>query len=613
MHTRLLVVLAALLLLVSAGLPAQSKNFPVDELRPGMVGVGRTVFEGDKLEEFKVTILGVLRNSIGPRRDLILARLEGGPLAKTGVIAGMSGSPVYIDGRLVGAVSYSLGQFATEPIAGITPIAEMIDAATLPARPRQTARVDLPVPFTSDTLRASLKQAFSWVRPFADSPADVQVFGDSSLNPGIGALLRPIATPLSMGGFDASVFDPVMSAFQGQGFVPVMAGAAQATQPIAATRPAALKPGDPIGVLLMSGDLEIGATGTVTEVDGDKVYAFGHPFYGLGPTQFPMTRAYVHALLPSLQNSMKIASTGEVIGTVSQDRATAIAGTLGKGPALIPINLLLKSERGTNKQFKIAMVNDQLFTPLLAYLSILNTLQSYERQNGVASYAVKGTATVKKYGNLTFEDLFSGEQPSASASAYVVAPLNFLLRNSFEDVEVESLNLEIDASELARSATLERVWIDGVRPKPGATVDLKVLLRSYRGIETTRTLPIQIPPQARGSISVMVSDATRLSQFEARELQVQPTQTRGVPQMLQVLNSARRNNRLYVRLVTRDGGAVVKGESLSALPPSVLAVMESDRDGGSFRPLQSALLGEWEIPSDEAVTGSRTLTIPLQD
>src|SRR6188768_3078075 len=522
MHMRTLAVLGALLVLISTGLPAQSKQFPIEELRPGMVAVGRTVFAGDKLEEFKVEIIGVLRNSIGPRRDLILARLEGGPLAKTGVIAGMSGSPVYIDGRLVGAVSYSLGQFATEPIAGITPIAEMIDAATLPAPRRQSARVDLPIPFTTDGLRASLKQAFSWVRPFADSPSDVQVFGNSSLNPGIGAMLRPIATPLAVGGFDTSVIDPVMNAFRDQGFAPVMAGAAQGTQPVAATTPAPLKPGDPLGVLLMSGDLEIGATGTVTEVDGDKVYAFGHPFYGLGPTQFPMTRAYVHALLPSLQNSMKIASTGEVIGTVSQDRATTIAGTLGKGPTLIPINLLLKSERGTSKQFRMAMVNDQLFTPLLAYLSILNTLQSYERQNGVASYAVKGTASLKKYGQLTFEDLFSGEQPSASASAYVVAPLNFLLRNSFEDIEIEGLNLEIDASEQPRSATLERVWIDGARAKPGATVNLKVLLRSFRGEETTKTLPIQIPPQARGSISVMVSDATRLSQFEARELQVQP-------------------------------------------------------------------------------------------
>src|SRR3954447_6523132 len=216
MNIRTAAAALALTVLCWIPAPAVSQLMPLDEIKPGMTGIGRTVFEGSDLQEFKASIVGVLRNIQGPNRNLILARLEGGPLAKTGVVAGMSGSPVYIDGRLVGAVSYSLGQFATEPIAGITPIAEMIDAATLPARPRQTARVDLPVPFTSDTLRASLKQAFSWVRPFADSPADVQVFGDSSVNPGIGALLRPIATPLSMGGFDASVFDPVMSAFQGQ-------------------------------------------------------------------------------------------------------------------------------------------------------------------------------------------------------------------------------------------------------------------------------------------------------------------------------------------------------------------------------------------------------------
>ena len=474
---RNLTALAALMLFLAAGVPAQSRVFPVDELRPGMVGVGRTVFEGDKLEDFKVHIIGVLRNVIGPRRDLILARLEGGPLANAGVIAGMSGSPVYIDGRLVGAVSYSLGQFSKEPIAGITPIAEMTADATLPAVRRQVARVDLPNPLTPESLQASLRQAFAWARPFADNPADVQVLGDVSA--GISTMLRPIATPLTLGGFDASVISPVAAVFRDQGFVPVMAGAAQITQTARSSAAARLRPGDPIGVALMSGDLELGATGTVTEVDGDRVYAFGHPFYGLGPTQFPMTRAYVHAILPSLQSSMKIASTGEVIGTVSQDRATTIAGTLGGGPAMIPIKITLNNaERGLKKTFSMAMVNDELFTPLLAYLSILNTLTSYERQNGVGTYALRGSASIKNHGAIAFEDLFTGDQPSAGAAASVVAPINFLLRNAFEGIEFEGLNLEIEASEQPRSATLERVWIDGTRTRPGTTIDLKVLLRT---------------------------------------------------------------------------------------------------------------------------------------
>jgi hypothetical protein len=611
MTIRALAALLALVVLVTARVPAQTTSFPVDELRIGMVGVGRTVFEGDRLEEFKVHILGVLRNVIGTRRNLILARLEGGPLANTGVIAGMSGSPVYIDGRLVGAVSYSLGQFSKEPIAGITPIDEMIADATLPDPRLRAARVELPMPITQEGLQGSLRQAFTWARPFAASATDVQVLGNPSINAGIGTMLRPIATPLGMGGFDAAVIDPIASVFREQGFVPVMAGALQAgVQAPRATQP--LRPGDPIGVTLMSGDMELGATGTVTEVAGNRVYAFGHPFYGLGPTQFPMTRAYVHTVLPSLASSLKIASTGDVIGIVQQDRATTIAGTLGPGPTLIPITLSLTSVRGTRKTFTMQMVNDQLFTPLLAYLSVFNTLGSYERQNGAASYTVKGTAAVKGRGTLNFEDLFSGDSPSVAAAASIVGPVNILMRNSFEDIELEGLTLDIEASEQSRSATLERVWIDGNRPKPGATVDVKMLLRTYRGDEFTRTLPVQIPANARGSVSVMVSDATRLSQWEARELQLQPLQSRDLPQMLRVLNSARKNNRLYIRLLGRDGGAVVKGEPLAALPPSVLAVMEADRSGGSFRPLDNAVLGEWEIQTDLAVNGSRTLTLPLE-
>jgi hypothetical protein len=612
MPKRFLACVFALLFLAAAGVPAQQNGrFPVDDLKPGMVGVGRTVFEGDRLDEFKVHILGVLRNVIGPRRDLIVARLEGGPLAHTGVIAGMSGSPVYIDGRLVGAVSYSLGQFSKEPIAGITPIEEMIEAATFSAPRAAAARVALQLPITPEGMRASLRQAFSWTRPFADSPSDVQVFGSAGINAGLGTMLRPIATPITLGGFEPDVIDPLVAAFRDQGFMPMAAAAGQASNGTQAATP--LRPGDPVGVGLMSGDMSLGATGTVTDVVGNRVYAFGHPFYGLGPTQFPMTRAYVVTLLPSLANSMKLASTGEVIGTVQQDRATTIAGTLGPGPATIPLRINLTSDRGTKKTFNMQMVNDQLFTPLLAYVSIANVLTSYERQNGAASYVVRGSAAVKGHTPIAFEDLFTGDQGTQGAATYVVGPINVLLRNAFEEVEFERLELNIDASEQPRSATIERVWVDGNRVRPGSRVDLKVLLRTYRGEELTRTVPVDIPPNARGSVSVMVADGTRLSQWEARELAVQPLQTRDLQQMIRVLNNARKNNRLYVRLLGRDQGAVVKGESLSSLPPSVMGVLESDRNGGSFRPLQNAVLGEWDITTDHAVSGTRTLTLPIDE
>ena len=249
----------------------------------------------------------------------------------------------------------------------------------------------------------------------------------------------------------------------------------------------------------------------------------------------------------------------------------------------------------------------------MAYLSILSTLNSYERQNGVASYTVRGTAALKGRDSVEFEDLFTGDQPSLGAAAYVVAPINVLLRNAFEDVELERLDLQIEASEQPRTATLERVWVDGRRPAPGSTVELKMLIRTYRGEEVKRALPVEIPARARGTVSIMVADGTRLSQWEARELHIQPLQARGLPQMIRVLNDTRKHNRLYVRLLGRDNGAVVAGEALSSLPSSVIAVLESDRNGGSFRPLRSAVLGEWDIATDHVVTGTRTLTLAIEE
>lgn len=598
--------------LVAVSLPAATSLMPIDEIRAGMVGEGRTVWTGARVDTFKVQILGVLRNVIGPQRNLILAKLEGGPLADAGVMAGMSGSPVYIDGRLIGAVSYSLGTFSKEPIAGITPIGEMTEAAPLaPRRPSVNARAQLQLPMTRESAARALRDAFQWARPFADQPADVQILGGGaggrSIDGQIATLLRPIATPLVMGGFRPDVADILSGAFRDYGFVPIVGGTASNLD-AAETSTGPLQPGDAIGINLITGDLSLGAAGTVTHVDGDRVYAFGHPFYNLGPTQFPMTRAYVHTILPSLFTSMKISTNGEVIGTIQQDRATTVAGTLGKGPALIPINVRLESERGLKKAFKFSVVDDQLFTPLLTYMSILNTLVQYEREYGQATLSVKGKATVKKHEEISFEDIFTGDAPSIGAATYIAAPISFLLGNDFEPVEIEGLDLSITSSEQQRIATLERVWVDAVRPRPGRTVPLKVLLRTYRGEEITRTLPIDIPANASGSLSILVSDGSRLSQWEQREVH-QPLQPHGVPQMIRALNKARKNNRLYIRLVSTDAGAVVNGEYLSSLPSSVLAVLEADRNGGSFIPLRNATLGEWELPTDHAVSGSRLLTI----
>ena len=589
---------------------------PVGEIKVGMVGIGRTVFEGSELQEFKAHILGVLHNVQGPKRDLILARLEGGPLAKTGVAAGMSGSPVYIDGRLIGAVSYSIGAFPTEAIAGITPIAEMKDATAMTRRvPARQARIELPI--TREGLIAALSATSARLAPFANRPADVQVLGMSAAaGAQLGAMLRPISTPLVMSGFEPGSADILAAAFGAAGFTPVIGGATGGQGgPELKTLTGALREGDAIGVSLVGGDLEMGATGTITHIDGDRLYAFGHPFFGLGPSQFPMTRAYVYAMLPSLMSSFKISSMGDVIGTMQQDRATAISGTLGKGPAVIPMAVTLQSTRedgGTAKRsFTFTIANDQLFTPLLTYVALANTLSAYERQFGAATFSVKSRAQIKGHGDLTLEDVFTGDNATLGASTAVAGPITMLLGNDREPITLNGLDVSIEASESSRTVTIERVWLDEVRPRAGRTVPLKVLTRSYRGEEKISTVPIEIPANVSGPLSLLVTDGRQLNAMEQRDLR-RSLQPQSVAQMIRVLNDTRRNNRIYIRLLNGRPGAVVNGEALTALPPSVLSVLEADSNGGSYTPIRSAAVGEWELPMDSAVTGSRVLAIDVE-
>jgi hypothetical protein len=609
MKIRVFLTAAAIAAFGWVQLPAAPALMPIEDVKAGMVGTGRTIFEGAELKDFKVHILGVLKNVQAPQRNLILARLEGGPLAETGVIAGMSGSPVYIDGRLVGAVSYSIGSFPKEPIAGITPIGEMIDATSSKSERRAIAagnRIDLPV--TPEHLAASVRAAYARVAAFADRPADVQAFGlPASAGAQMGALLRPIATPLVMSGMSSATSDLAATMFRDAGFTPMLSGGSGAD---AAPSTAPLRPGDPIGVSLLGGDSEMGATGTITHIDGDKLYAFGHPFFNVGPSAFPMTRATVYATLSSLMSSFKIATMGEVVGTMQQDRATAISGTLGKGPAVIPIKVTLESAHGGTRTFNYTVVNDQIFTPLLTYVALFNTLGNYERNFGAMTYTVKGHASVDKHEDLTFEDIFTGDNPIPNASAYVAGPITMLLANDLEPVNVKSVDLTISTSEESRAASIERVWLDEVRPRAGKTVAVKVLTRSYRGADKISTIPIDIPANAAGQLTVMVTDGRQLNLIEQRELRrsVQPT---SVGQMIKLLNETHRNNRLYVRLLAGTPGAVVNGEAMTSLPPSVLSVLEGDRSGGNFAPIRSAALGEWELPMDSAISGTRVLTIDL--
>ena len=584
-------------------------RMPLSEVRPGMTGVGLTVFEGTQREEFGVHILGILENVMGPRRNIIVAHLEGGPLEETGVIQGMSGSPVYIDDRLVGAVAYALGAFAKEPIAGITPIAEMVEADGAPDHMARHQGTPLQLPVTQDSLRNLVRDAFRRVRPFADQPSDVRAFGLEPVEAArLGTLLHPIATPIALSGFVSEIHNLWASAFNGGGFVTTIAGRTA----IQDNEEEILRPGDAIGVSLVRGDLSIAGTGTVTMVDDSRVYAFGHPFYNLGPVSFPMTRASIATVLPSLAISSKIAAIGEVVGTIDQDRSTGVFGTLGPGPQLIPVRISLESaDRNLRQTFEFEIVEDTLFTPLLTYTGILNTLFSWTRQIGATTYTIDGTAHLQNHADITVNDIYTGTTAPIDAATAFMAPLSTLFENDFERVVLEAIDITIVSIEEPRTATLERAWLDVDHPKAGDTVPLKVLTRTYRGATRVETVMVDLPAHAVGSLELLVSDATQLTQRE-RQQGLALRNAENLDQIIKALNDVRRNNRLYIKLLSPSAGAIVRGKTLPSLPPSVLAVLEGDRRSGDLVRLRQATLGEWQIQTDYVVSGSRLLTINVE-
>jgi len=598
------------------GMPlvAREAVMPVADVRPGMVGVGRTVFRGATIDEFTVRIIGTLKSVVAPQRDLILARLEGGPLADTGVIAGMSGSPVYIDGKLLGAVSYQLGQFPKEAIAGITPIGEMTDATALTtARALRPVALSLHHAVPASELLALWRTDLGPARAFGAAAADVMAsLMSADLPRPIATDLRPIAVPLVVGGFADGMLERLVPALAGSGFVATHASTSQPRPPkqtVSATAPA-LAPGDAIGVALMSGDFSMGATGTVTHVDGDLVYAFGHPLYNLGPTAFPMTRATVIAVLPSLATSSKLAGLGAVVGTISQDRATAIAGRLGAAPALVPVQVTLTSGRAPTRTFRFSVVNDQLFTPLLTYLAVANVLTSYERQTGAATYVVRGDARISGQPPIRFDDVFVGDQGAANASAYVAGPLTALYRNATERFTIDGITLAIEADEQTRTAEIERVWVDDSTVRPGRPAQVHVQVRTFRGDTQRLDQAIDIPSNASGTLQLLVTDGPRLGQQEAREGR-RGGELQSVSQIVRAANRGRHGDRLYLRLSSPAPGAVIDGEPMPGLPASVAAVIDADRLTGGSTSLRSVPRGEWELVVPFAVSGSRQLTLTV--
>ncbi|MBV9396513.1 MAG: hypothetical protein JO062_00940 [Bryobacterales bacterium] len=554
---------------VAAALHAAPAIFPLKDIRPGQKGIGRTVFSGSKVEDFQVEVLGVLEN-IGPRQSVILARLSGGPLAETGVMQGMSGSPVYIDGKLVGAVALGFPQ-AKEAIAGIRPIEDML-------------RIE------PDTKNIRL----------AATPRQKYLTGDLRL--------EEIATPVSFSGFSASTLEHFASQLRDLGMDPRQGVSGGGNPPDRLGDPKKLEPGSMISVQLLSGDMSVSADGTITAIDGDRVYAFGHRFLSSGFTEMPFARAEVLALLPNLASSFKISQAKEWMGAITQDRDTAISGLTGRRAAMSPMEI-----RVGNNTYHMSVVQDRVMTPLVAQMAVFSAIDSTERAVGAATYAIRGRADFDG-GSVKLDNIYSGDvNVAALASIGTAAPLSYALGSGFDAFRLKDISLEVVP--LSTRNQLQIADLAGPRhASPGDDVDLTLVLSGENGSESVKKTHYKIPVGApTGPLYVTVSDATAANLVDVQNAMASPA--RSPAQVLGLLNGLRSNTNAYVRVWRAEPNYAIDGRELPGLPASMAIVLGKTQTGAqNLLAARGAKVAEIEIPAGEnVVSGSKTIQIEVKE
>ena len=577
--------------------------FPLEELQAGMKGVARTVFSGTETQDFGVEVLGVLPGFPAPRQSTIIAKLSGSNVEKTSVFAGMSGSPVYIDGRLVGAIAFSF-PFSKEPIAGITPIKQMIDIFEKGSiNENQKSKEPRPISFAqiaSNEWKPNLpKQVVTATQLIAP------VSSGSPLIPLMGQQMTPIATPLVFSGITQetlSMFAPQLIA---NGLLPVSAagGSAPITSLGQATE-TTLTPGKSLSVQLVRGDYSIAASGTVTFRDGDRIYAFGHPFLSLGAADMPMTETSVVTVVPNVNNSFKLSVPGQMMGAISQDRAAGVFGKLGQAPRMIPVKINLHTSRDRTETYSYEIANDSFLTPLLLNVTVFNTITSSERALGESTISIKGDIKVKGQENIQLDRRFSAINSAMQAAGSVAGPIASLLGSGFDDVQIDGVTLDISSTDSKYTASLERIAVDRNEVRRGENIEIHAYVRTEAGKQFVQRIPVQIPEDATpGQLLVFVGDGNALQEGSAAKAFV----PQDLGQLVKAINKVKKSDRLYVKLFRITPGAVIGTDELPNLPPSVVATLNSDRTSGGYTPTVLSPVYEMELPPAEFVISGQQI------
>ena len=582
-------------LLLSTTIQAQTskavETIPVGEIHTGMHGVAYTVFQGTKPESMGVEVLGILKNANGPKGDIILVRLSGEKAEYTGVVAGMSGSPVYLNGKLAGALAFRIGEFSKEPIAGVTPIAEMLEINAMDRRPGSS----------TSNAEAAVQTPTRTSGPGAESSA-IKDYAN---------YLKPIEAPLVFSGFSQETMQRFGPQFARAGIVPVMGvGSVSGSK-----QPEPLEPGSAISAILVRGDMDIAATCTVTYMDAQRLLACGHPLLQFGMVDLPMTKAEVLATLPSPLNAFKIVNATEPVGAFVQDRHTGILGEFGKQPEMIPVTLNIHSG-AANKQFHYEVLNNANLSPVAMMATVFNALHGVNEYGEDTTYRMNGRISVNGYPDVTVQNMFApsdGGQPAAVMAALSLGErFSGIYDNPYNVPGIRGVQLDFDLIRERRWARLEGARTDLIEARPGDEITIETVLRPYRGEVVLQQIPIHIPTStSKGPLRILVSDGDTLDRIRrtspllGRKMDLAST--------IALLNKQHGNNRVYVSLLEADPEAMVADKVMPTLPLSIMNVMDSMRGTQEMIVQGESSVNEAATgPLDYVVAGAQVLTITIK-
>jgi hypothetical protein len=588
-------------LIAAAQKPDLAQNpptIPVTQIHAGMRGVAYTVFQGVKPESMDVEVLGVMHNVNGPKGDVILVRLHGQKVEYTGVVAGMSGSPVYLDGRLAGALAFRIGEFSKEPIAGVTPIADMLEINALDRSPAEES--------------AAVKPSISVVAGKTSGPGEPAALPASQDSAsGFANYLKPIETPLVFNGFSEQAIHLFSGQLGSAGIVPVMGAGSVSND----KQPEPVEPGSAISAILVRGDMDIEATCTVTYVDPQRLLACGHPLLQFGSVDLPMNKAEVLATLPSPLNAFKIVNTTEPVGTFVQDRHTGIMGLFNRQPEMIPVTLSIHSSTGV-KQFHYEVLNNPKLTPVALMVTVFNALHGVNEFGEEITYRLAGSIGVKGFPEVTMRNMFApseNAQPAAMQAAISLGErFGRIYDNPYSAAAVARVTLDFDLVRERRWARLESARTSVTEARPGEEITLETVLAPYRGERIVQQIPVKIPTSAsKGTLRILVSDGDTLDHIGrsnaafGRKLDLAST--------ISLLNKEHSNNRVYVSLLEADPEARVADKVMPTLPISIMNVMDGMRGNQEMIVSGESNVDETATaPLDYVVSGAQLLTVTIK-